>query len=105
MLLTWCSVLKGDTAYTLLTGFLILVGILGFLRAGNVVHEAGIVVECAESDFFEPPNPHRHTGHYSQSARPHDIPMKHAVEAGRVWKSGRQLFPQRRPWKVCLTLE
>lgn len=38
IMLTWCSTLKRDTAYTVLNGFWILVGIVGILRAGNFLH-------------------------------------------------------------------
>jgi hypothetical protein len=38
ILLTWCATLKKDRAYTLLNGFWILVGIVGILRAGDVLH-------------------------------------------------------------------
>lgn len=38
IMLTWCSTLKRDTAYTVLNGFWILVGIIGILRAGNILH-------------------------------------------------------------------
>ncbi len=36
--LTWCATLKRDAAYTVLNGFWILVGIVGMLRAGNILH-------------------------------------------------------------------
>ncbi len=35
VMLSWCSALKNDTAYTLLNTFWILVGIIGILRAGG----------------------------------------------------------------------
>lgn len=35
ILLTWCSFLKKDKAYTLLNAFWIAVGVAGILRAGN----------------------------------------------------------------------
>ena len=38
IMLTWCSTLKRDQAYILLNGFWILVGIVGILRAGNILH-------------------------------------------------------------------
>jgi hypothetical protein len=38
ILLTWCAILKKDSAYSLLNGFWILVGIIGILRAGAVIH-------------------------------------------------------------------
>jgi len=38
IVLTWCALLKKDRAYILLNGFWILVGIVGFLRAGNYIH-------------------------------------------------------------------
>ncbi len=34
---SWCAVLKKDKAYTLLNCFWILVGIVGILRAGNLL--------------------------------------------------------------------
>lgn len=37
ILLSWCSVLKKDSAYTLLNTFWIMVGIVGILRAGHVI--------------------------------------------------------------------
>ena len=38
VLLTWCAALKQDKAYTLLNGFWILVGLVGVLRAGGMLH-------------------------------------------------------------------
>jgi hypothetical protein len=38
IMLTWCSSLKRDTAYLLLNAFWILVGVIGILRAGNILH-------------------------------------------------------------------
>jgi hypothetical protein len=38
VMLTWCSRLKRDTAYTTLNGFWILVGLVGVLRARNLIH-------------------------------------------------------------------
>ncbi len=35
VMLSWCSALKNDAAYTLLNTFWILVGIIGILRAGG----------------------------------------------------------------------
>jgi hypothetical protein len=37
IMLTWCSALKRDAAYIVLNGFWILVGIVGILRAGNIL--------------------------------------------------------------------
>jgi hypothetical protein len=37
VMLSWCSALKKDPAYTLLNTFWILVGIVGILRAANVI--------------------------------------------------------------------
>ena len=37
IILSWCSALKKDRAYTLLNGFWILVGLIGILRAGNII--------------------------------------------------------------------
>jgi len=36
--LTWCAILRKDSAYTLLNGFWILVGIVGIVRAGTSPH-------------------------------------------------------------------
>jgi hypothetical protein len=38
ILLSWCAILKKDTAYTLLNVFWIMVGIVGILRAGGLLH-------------------------------------------------------------------
>ncbi len=38
ILLSWCAILKKDRAYTLLNVFWVLVGLVGILRAGNVIH-------------------------------------------------------------------
>lgn len=38
VILSWCSVLKRDYAYTLLNVFWIMVGIVGILRAENLIH-------------------------------------------------------------------
>ena len=38
VMLTCCSRLKRDTAYLTLNAFWILVGIVGILRAGNILH-------------------------------------------------------------------
>lgn len=38
LMLTWCSSLRRDRAYITLNGFWIIVGIIGILRAGNVLH-------------------------------------------------------------------
>jgi hypothetical protein len=37
VLLSWCSLLKKDAAYTLLNTFWIMVGIVGILRAGQII--------------------------------------------------------------------
>ena len=37
VMLSWCSALKKDPAYTLLNTFWILVGIVGILRAAHVI--------------------------------------------------------------------
>lgn len=37
VMLSWCSALKKDAAYTLLNTFWILVGVVGILRAGNII--------------------------------------------------------------------
>jgi hypothetical protein len=36
--LTWCARLKRDSAYTVLNGFWIVIGIIGILRAGSFLH-------------------------------------------------------------------
>ncbi len=38
VLLSWCAVLRKDSAYTTLNTFWILVGIIGMLRAGGLLH-------------------------------------------------------------------
>lgn len=38
IVLSWCSLLKRDHAYTLLNVFWIMVGIVGILRAENLIH-------------------------------------------------------------------
>ena len=38
LMLTWCAVLKKDSAYTLLNAFWVLIGLLGIARAGNIIH-------------------------------------------------------------------
>ncbi|MGY6278340.1 hypothetical protein [Methylomonas sp. MgM2] len=38
ILLSWCSILKRDYAYTLLNVFWIMVGIVGILRAEGMIH-------------------------------------------------------------------
>lgn len=37
VMLSWCSALKKDAAYTLLNTFWIMVGVVGILRAGNII--------------------------------------------------------------------
>ncbi len=37
VMLSWCSMLKKDRAYTLLNVFWILVGVIGILRAGGML--------------------------------------------------------------------
>jgi len=37
LILSWCSVLKKDAAYSLLNIFWILVGLVGILRAGGIL--------------------------------------------------------------------
>ena len=37
-LLSWCAILKKDRPYTLLNVFWIMVGVVGILRAGNIIH-------------------------------------------------------------------
>ncbi|HEY5296423.1 MAG TPA: hypothetical protein VIK59_00705 [Verrucomicrobiae bacterium] len=38
IILTWCSLLRRDCAYTVLNGFWILIGIIGILRAAGLLH-------------------------------------------------------------------
>ncbi len=38
ILLSWCALLKRDRAYTVLNLFWVLVGVIGILRAGQVIH-------------------------------------------------------------------
>jgi hypothetical protein len=38
VLLSWCAILKGDRAYILLNVFWVMVGIVGMLRAGGLLH-------------------------------------------------------------------
>ena len=38
IILTWCSLLKRDFAYTLLNAFWILIGIVGIVRAAGFFH-------------------------------------------------------------------
>lgn len=38
VMLTWCSRLRRDSAYTLLNGFWIFVGLIGILRASHMLH-------------------------------------------------------------------
>jgi len=38
ILLTWCSTLKRDFAYTLLNAFWIVIGIIGIVRASGLFH-------------------------------------------------------------------
>ena len=38
LLLSWCAILKKDRAYTVLNIFWILVGMVGILRAGKLIH-------------------------------------------------------------------
>lgn len=37
IILSWCAILKKDRAYTILNVFWILVGVVGILRAGNIL--------------------------------------------------------------------
>jgi hypothetical protein len=37
VMLSWCSILRKDAAYSLLNTFWIMVGIVGILRAGNII--------------------------------------------------------------------
>ena len=47
-LLSWCSILKKDVAYSLLNLFWIIVGIVGIFRAGNYFS----IIESAIKLFF-----------------------------------------------------
>ena len=38
IMLTWCSVLKKDFAYSILNVFWVVIGIIGILRASSVFH-------------------------------------------------------------------
>ncbi|MEW6562528.1 MAG: hypothetical protein AB1400_04770 [Pseudomonadota bacterium] len=38
IMLSWCAILKKDQAYTLLNVFWIMVGVVGILRAGSLIH-------------------------------------------------------------------
>jgi hypothetical protein len=38
VLLSWCSILKKDAAYSILNLFWVVIGIVGILRAGGVIH-------------------------------------------------------------------
>ncbi len=38
ILLTWCALIRKDSAYTLLNGFWILVGLVGIFRASGYLH-------------------------------------------------------------------
>jgi hypothetical protein len=38
IMLSWCSILKKDKAYTLLNVFWIMVGVIGVLRAAGLLH-------------------------------------------------------------------
>ncbi len=38
IMLSWCSILKKDRAYTMLNVFWIMVGVVGILRAGGFLH-------------------------------------------------------------------
>jgi hypothetical protein len=37
IILSWCAILKKDQAYTVLNVFWIMVGVVGILRAGNIL--------------------------------------------------------------------
>ena len=38
IMLAWCSVLRKDLAYSILNVFWVIIGIIGILRAGDVLH-------------------------------------------------------------------
>jgi len=37
IILSWCAILKKDQAYSLLNVFWVMVGVVGILRAGNII--------------------------------------------------------------------
>ena len=37
IILSWCAILKKDQAYSLLNVFWVMVGVIGILRAGNIL--------------------------------------------------------------------
>lgn len=39
VMLSWCSILKKDAAYSLLNVFWVFIGIIGILRASGVIHK------------------------------------------------------------------
>lgn len=38
IILSWCAILKKDSAYTTLNVFWVMVGVVGILRAGKILH-------------------------------------------------------------------
>ena len=38
IILSWCAALRKDKAYTMLNTFWVIIGIVGILRAGDVIH-------------------------------------------------------------------
>lgn len=38
IMLAWCSILKKDRAYSVLNVFWVMIGIIGILRAGGIMH-------------------------------------------------------------------
>lgn len=38
IILSWCAALRKDKAYTMLNTFWVLIGVVGILRAGNIIH-------------------------------------------------------------------
>jgi hypothetical protein len=38
IILSWCAALRKDKAYTILNTFWVMIGIVGILRAGDVIH-------------------------------------------------------------------
>src|SRR5947208_42921 len=38
LLLSWCAIVRKDKSYTVLNVFWVMVGVVGILRAGNILH-------------------------------------------------------------------
>jgi hypothetical protein len=39
IMLAWCSILRKDLAYSILNVFWVIIGIIGILRAGGILHD------------------------------------------------------------------